>query len=465
MSNLAEQRAPEASVKGNLRDFPFTHLLVALLDEQSTGTLLLCSAPGVVEARVRFESGVPTAAQLSSATSSSSLLQTLIPLCSLSSFDFVFVPGAAALEGAVVVGAVDPLAVVAAAMRGPMREDAVERLLSQLGDTPLKLAPGVDLDRYGLGSRERLLAELLRQKPLCYSQLRARTELPDLGLRRLVYLLCITRALGAAPLPVRAHSGTILAAPPAMPHASSTPPRPSRPAQQTVQFAPPVADTSGASGVRARVGLSAPPRARLLAGSVSGTAGRYQLSGLALQEGDTQSASFSQRPSHAPHAAGADLRGAPTKASAEQHRRTAEQLLKRNDYDGALLASELALALDSSAANEAYYAWLLYLKHAHSGEVHPEVWVHLKRALKLDPSCDSAYFYKGVLLKQTGRTEEAQLHFRRALKLNPENADARREVRLFDSRKKRSQGFISRMLERDSRPKLSSIPPAQQRSK
>jgi hypothetical protein len=446
----------ESSFAGSLREVPFAHLLVHLFDTGRSGTLLLRNEAGGLEARIRFEAGVPTAARLDS--NATSLLQALIPLCAHASGEFELLENQDALgDGSALVGQVDPFGLIAAALRGPVREDAVESVLDELGASALRLEPGVNLERYALGPQERVLVEQLRHRAMTLEQLRARSELSERVVRRLVYLLCITRGLRATPLSRQSSSGTIAQAPP-LPARSTRPPTPSRPAAATVQFSrlpgATLIESSANSGVRPRVGPPPLARSRLLPGSPTGAGGRYHVRSpqhssteVVAPERVPERARTSRAPAQptVPPAGLSETHG----SSAAQYRRKAELLLRRNDYAGALQQAERALELDDSASHEAFYAWLLYLRHSATGRVHPEAWTRLKLALKRDPSCDRAYFYKGMLLKQLERLEEAQLHFKRALKLNPDNLDAAREVRLFEVRNRGKSGLLQRLLERE----------------
>jgi tetratricopeptide (TPR) repeat protein len=49
---------------------------------------------------------------------------------------------------------------------------------------------------------------------------------------------------------------------------------------------------------------------------------------------------------------------------------------------------------------------------------------------------ERALYYRGVLLKRSGRGERAIRDFRLASELNPKNLDAVREVRLYEMRKR-----------------------------
>jgi tetratricopeptide (TPR) repeat protein len=122
------------------------------------------------------------------------------------------------------------------------------------------------------------------------------------------------------------------------------------------------------------------------------------------------------------------------------------QLLKKRDYPNAL--QEVSLALRSGAAraeHDALYAWLL----CHDGgafRIHPRAFAHLERALRRDPLCERAHYYKGMLLKQLGRADEAHFHFVRATQVNRDNVEAAREVRLYDMRQRREKPSLIQKL-------------------
>ena len=71
----------------------------------------------------------------------------------------------------------------------------------------------------------------------------------------------------------------------------------------------------------------------------------------------------------------------------------------------------------------------------------------LDEVLRGDPRYERALFYRGMLLKRSGRGEKALRDFQLAAELNPRNLDAQREVRLHE------------MRTRDGRPKEGAEPP------
>src|SRR5262245_59993504 len=116
---------------GDLATTPFAELLVGLLETQKDGTLRIADERGQHLAHIHFESGTPVAARIAAA--GAGLMQSLIPLCARSEGTYVFIQGDDEFGRAadIVYGRVDTLALIAAAMRGPVREDAVQRTLAR----------------------------------------------------------------------------------------------------------------------------------------------------------------------------------------------------------------------------------------------------------------------------------------------------------------------------------------------
>ncbi len=198
---------------GDLRTTAFAELLVALLDAQQTGELQIVDERGELQASIRFDSGVPVAARV--ARPEVGLMQSLIPLCARSDGSYVFFENREVAPGPdLVTGQVDPLALIAAAMRGPVREDVINRALALLGSSPLKLNPRVDLERYRFTPQEQAVIGMLWQAPIDVLQLQGQTDVAPHLLRRLLYLLAITRGITSLPAAHRATSGTIVHAPP-----------------------------------------------------------------------------------------------------------------------------------------------------------------------------------------------------------------------------------------------------------
>lgn len=242
---------PATELRTSLRDTPFVHLLVSLSDDRRTGTLELSREPGDCDVRVHLRRGVPVCVQCDAPATT--LMQILIPLCAWTDGEARFVDGATELDPALphVSGRVDPVAVVTAAMRGPVREDAVERVLRAAGSGQILVRSRTDLDRYGFTPGERAIAERLKEAPATLQQLREQPDLPWAKVRALIYVLRITHALTLrAP---RTYSGTVEQAQPlprpgssqSMPAAGGPPP------PEHATLSPRKPDASSAYHVRA----------------------------------------------------------------------------------------------------------------------------------------------------------------------------------------------------------------------
>jgi hypothetical protein len=509
--------------------------MLDLLDAQSWGTLVLFDEAGEIDARIRFESGIPTGAH--SVVSEPGLLQILIPLCARTHGGFMFLDGKSELGygPGVVIGQADPLSVIAAAMRGPTREDAIDGVLAQLAGKRLQINHDIDFERFGHSAQERSLVALLADGPISLEDMQSESSLPARVVRRVVYQLSISGAL--TPLPEARRSSTMLEAPQLPP----PPPVPKFSDSPTKVFPEPALGKAPAtlleqrnvSGVVMRTRRSRPPP--MLSQPAVGAAGRYsmhepehgwtevpavdaasdwtstlppallqwrkeilerrrcverqtyfEMLGVPTLADDeaidrafvTLSDRF--RPEQLPDALasmretaaalhdylieahetlldaqrrgeyvrqlslGLSVPAAPPRvqhmAAADGHGKKAEQLLKGNDYAGALQEATRAFQLDPTPSNEAFYGWLVFLRHSATGQVHPVARRHLQRALQRDNRCEQAHFYTACMLKQLGQEDEAYEHFKRALRLNSDNTEAQREVRIYENKRRSVSG-------------------------
>ncbi len=128
--------------------------------------------------------------------------------------------------------------------------------------------------------------------------------------------------------------------------------------------------------------------------------------------------------------------------------REAERLLRLSDYPGALAHAQRALRAERSARNEALYAWLLALCGSGPGAVHPRAVAHIDAALRREPQAVAAHYYRALILKRAGQHEEARLQWKRVLKLSPDHAEAARELRVLEMRRRprTSSGLIGRLF-------------------
>ena len=113
----------------------------------------------------------------------------------------------------------------------------------------------------------------------------------------------------------------------------------------------------------------------------------------------------------------------------------AEVMLRRKDYDGAIMHARTAQQMAPTEADyPALIGWALFLKFPDVGAPLDEMVACLDRALQLDPKSDKIHFWRGMILRRVGRDAEALTHFEKAASLNPKNVEAVREVRLAKMR-------------------------------
>lgn len=122
---------------------------------------------------------------------------------------------------------------------------------------------------------------------------------------------------------------------------------------------------------------------------------------------------------------------------AAQEFQKAEFLLKRNPIDkDAHEIVKRCVALDDQQAD--YLATLAWLDAQRpewlSREKTLEKTLILDRCIKMNPNCERAYFYRGLLYKRAEEFTKALKDFKKAAELNPRNLDAMREVRLHNMR-------------------------------
>jgi curved DNA-binding protein CbpA len=123
----------------------------------------------------------------------------------------------------------------------------------------------------------------------------------------------------------------------------------------------------------------------------------------------------------------------------------AEILLKKNDLAGA--EQLVSRAVQSDPDQPEYLALLVWVRAMRRGDP-PELRegqtsTHFDDLIKIldgilakEAEFERALYYRGVLLKRSGRIERAIRDFRLAAEKNPKNLDAVREVRLYEMRKR-----------------------------
>jgi len=456
---------PEPSITGALEETPFLHLMVNIQQRAMTGTLALWpddGSPG--QDRIYFDRGVPLSARLL-ASSSAMLDKALLPLFGRKAGAFAFYEDQDLVGEQAMRGKVEPLALLATALRLGVRQDVMDDVLERYASSALRLRPGVDLKRYGFLPKEARVIEVARAGPSAIEELAEATELGvELG-RRLVYLLLITRALEPYEAPPR----------------NPTPPQPvQRPSIPAAPRAAPVAPPRSGSHDLPPQGLSAEALALFVETKqrltqldtqnyfemlgvprdVSADAIRKKYIQLAKRwHPDRLPADLSalrsdveqifqwmtaahdnlvddtKRAEHLRHVQ--DGGGTPEAdrqlaaiVGAAMEQQKAEVLIRRRDFAGARAILERALGMNAEDADlHATYAWTLFNSEK-SQELLPEVIRHADRALAIAKDHDRAHFYKALTFRRLGRETDAIKHFKLAADANPKNLDALREVRL-----------------------------------
>ena len=210
--------APEPIATGTLARTPLPHLLVYLEQKKLSGTLALWPDPqpgeeAKGEDRILLLKGVPMAARLLEPTP---VLRTgLLKLFARERAPYAFYE-VNLLGDDRVSGRVDPLSLITESLRERARPEAVQAVLDRIGDTTLRMLPGVDLSRYDLQPEERALVDVLRAEPADVPTLITVSGLPDERARRLIYLLTITKAVAPVEGAQPRHSPAPAAAAPAV---------------------------------------------------------------------------------------------------------------------------------------------------------------------------------------------------------------------------------------------------------
>ena len=191
--------APIPLAQGDLAQTPLAHVLLSLLEKGLDGTLAIwpeTQRPG--QDRVLFVKGAPVDARL--LESAATLERGLLPL-------FHRIRGPYAFYGSDLVGetklrdAVDPYHLLAAALRGGVRQDVVDGVLARYGDRPVRVNASTALARFELVPKERSVLDVLRAQPQSVRALSDTTGEPKV-VSRLLYLLAITQQLDAYDGPI-----------------------------------------------------------------------------------------------------------------------------------------------------------------------------------------------------------------------------------------------------------------------
>jgi len=488
---MIHERSRKPLASGRLSKTPFPHLLLYLYEHRYSGTLTVQGPEQPEATRVLFSSGYAEAAVSSQATDT--LAMVLMPMCGLVDGEYAFYADDDLVGQApeAVRGHVDPYPFLARALRVHASDAAVEGLLGRYDGALLALQPGVDLGRFGLREDERAVAGALAVEPATYDDLSRLSDVRPQRLRRLLYLLLITkvivprRAAGSNPAPrfsnfpppVAAGRDSVVPPPPPMPQGtdssgvwgspepvaeagdwqrlvrSSAPPAGSRPPSATMSTPPTVPPPAPVPSMQASptVGAMPPP--------VPGPPPRPSapppvpaVTHTGIPPAPHRGHATSHPPA-APQVPGVVLPSAPVPTPSamppaegvDSLLPRVERLCERERYGEALGALDHLLVSHAGEARvHAMRAWVIF--HQAAGEaVAPDALADaLADALRLDGLQPRALYVAGLQRKREGRMVEAQRYFARACGIDTDalGADdairlaAERELRLLDMRRR-----------------------------
>ncbi len=127
----------------------------------------------------------------------------------------------------------------------------------------------------------------------------------------------------------------------------------------------------------------------------------------------------------------------------------AEVLLKKRDLHAALEEATRALEGDPTQADYlALHTWIR--SQIGNGKLDEHI-VDLGRAVDMQPNNVRALWYRGQLLKRAGREPLAMKDFRAILEVKPNHVDAKRELHVYDLRRKtdpKQTGFLNKLLKK-----------------
>jgi tetratricopeptide (TPR) repeat protein len=498
---------PPPTAQGDLSRTPFAHLLLYCHQRELTGTLVVwpedpSRTPG--QDRIFIAAGKPVAALLRDPASA--LDRGLLPLFARRSGVYAFYADLDLVGSGELVrtGVVDPLALTAASLRGPSRDDVVEQVLAGFGDSPVRFRPGaVDVRRFQLLPKEQAFIDVVRAGPCPIAELVPQCELgPQTG-RRLLYLLAISKALEpwtvadstAGPdagtwmsdvVPTGRSTAVQVSVPPPRPSsppesptrsrrwADPEPPPPPPPelapehvalwtevAQRAVEiesqdyFAILGLPRDASSDAVRKTYLSLvkkwhpdrfPTELKALHPWIDRIF-QYLTAAHDTLVDDAKRSAYLQNLQNGGGTPQAERKLARLLQAATDQRK-AEVLMKRRNYEAAAALLREVIELNPEDAHaHATYAWALY--HLPPDPARDREMIEaIDRAISLAENNDRAHYYRGMIYRRVGREAAALAAFQRAATLNPHNIEAVREVRLANMRGQLASGAPGNPSER-----------------
>jgi curved DNA-binding protein CbpA len=251
---------PDPIAEGDLDRSPFAHILSHVATRSITGTLVVWpedAAPGRGQDRVRFEAGIVTAARL--VDRSPMLAKGLLPLFARTTGPYALYETIDLVGESGTRQRVDPLSLIAASLRGPSRDDAVDRVLGQFAGVALRFkGAALDAKRLGLLPKEERFLDVIRASPATTDELVRQCELGEAFGKRLVYMFVLLKVLEpyeatrpSMPVPAQDTRESLPPQTGAPERVSGVPSPPTQSAPAATHSIPPASSVSASGSIRA----------------------------------------------------------------------------------------------------------------------------------------------------------------------------------------------------------------------
>lgn len=185
---------PTPVAEGTLDHTPFAHVVLSVLRRRLSGTLAVWpDEERAGQDRILFRNGSPVAGRL--LDPAETLERGLLPIFRRARAPYAFYEQdlVSASDG-VLVSPCETLPLVAAALRGGGRDDAIDRVLGEFDPHRVRLTAGFDASVFRLTSKELAFIDLLRADSDTVGRLIELSGDPKTS-RRVLYLLAITKQL------------------------------------------------------------------------------------------------------------------------------------------------------------------------------------------------------------------------------------------------------------------------------
>ena len=427
--------------QGQLAQTPFLHLVLYLHRQRLSGTLVLTH--GERQIRILFREGYAGAAR--GLPSGCDLPSGMLALCNETeaTYDFWDLDVLGEPSDAV-TGSVDAFVLAGQSLSAHVRDSVVSVVVDRYRGMELRAETDASPQRFGLEGEPARLIEALRVQAMTTDAMQAISSLSGEQVRRVVYLLLITRM--AAPVEESKSSSS------GVRPASNPPPAQVAPQQPpvgaiTVPSSQPPRTTRSSRPDFASVN---PPAARPSTTPRPTSAGsQSNMPAMAIPAMPAWQQLASMRPGGAiptpsmrpPAPTPRPMPSVPPPPGAAHESagklKRAEMLSERRNFDEAKRIVDEVLASDKKSADAyALRAWLLY-QTSSSEPPTQELLQAIEGALRLNEAQPQALYVKALVLRKIGREPAALRHFKLALDADPRHVEAARELRLAKMRRDR----------------------------